>query len=109
MKEFVAAQPIFAVYNLVDLVDDPLEVRPPDLAVSAKTGYILDRLTAAVYEFFAQQYSDSEYFFPFSELRQSSILSAHATNFCEEITDQGVAIKAYVDARLESLLQPFQM
>lgn len=51
LKEIGAAQPIIAVYNKVDLVDHPLEVRPPDQAVSAKTGYNLDRLTAAVYEF----------------------------------------------------------
>lgn len=108
LKEIGAAQPIIAVYNKVDLVDHPLEVRPPDQAVSAKTGYHLDRLTAAVYEFFAQQYSVREYFFPFSELRQASILRAHATILGEEFTDQGVAIKAEVDARLESLLQPFQ-
>lgn len=51
LKEIGAAQPIIAVYNKVDLVDHPLEVRPPDQAVSAKTGYNLDRLTATVYEF----------------------------------------------------------
>ncbi|HBG08920.1 MAG: GTPase HflX [Limnochordia bacterium] len=108
LKEIGAAQPVIAVYNKVDLVDHPLEVREPDQAVSAVTGQNLDRLTNAVYQFFAREYAIHEYFFPFSELKQASILREQATVLGEEFTEEGVLIRAEVDARLRMLLQPFQ-
>jgi len=108
LKEIGAAQPVIAVYNKVDLVDHPLDVREPDQAVSAKTGHNLDKLTKAVYEFFAQQYAVREYFFPFSQLGKASILREQAAILGEEFTAEGVTIKAEVDARLEMLLRPFQ-
>ncbi len=108
LKEIGAAQPVIAVYNKVDLVDHPLEVREPDQAVSAVTGQNLDRLTNAVYQFFAREYAIHEYFFPFGELKQASILREQATVLGEEFTEEGVLIRAEVDARLRMLLQPFQ-
>ncbi len=108
LKEIGATQPLIAVYNKVDLVDHLLEVREPDQAVSAKTGYNLERLTKAVYEFFAREYTIREYFFPFNQLGKASILREQAAVLGEQFTAEGLVIKAEVDARLEMLLKPFQ-
>lgn len=108
LKEIGAAQPIISVYNKVDLLDHPLEVREPDQAVSAQNGYNLDGLTKAVYEFFAKEYSVKEYFFPFTKLGQASYLRDNATVLAEEFTEGGVVIKAEVDTKLEMLLRSFQ-
>lgn len=108
LKEIGATQPLIAVYNKVDLVDHLPEVREPDQAVSAKTGYNLERLTKAVYEFFAREYTIREYFFPFNQLGKASILREQAAVLGEQFTAEGLVIKAEVDARLEMLLKPFQ-
>lgn len=108
LKEIGATQPIISVYNKVDLLDHPLEVPEPGQAVSARTGLNLDRLTQAVYDFFAQDYSVQEYFFPFAKLGQASILREQATILHEEFTAEGLLIKAEVDRKLEMLLQPFR-
>ena len=108
LREIGAAQPVIAVYNKVDLVDHPLEVREPDVAVSAVTGHNLGRLTEVVYEFFAKSYSIREYLFPFSELGTASMLRANSTVLGEEFTAEGLWMKAEVDTRLEMLLRPFE-
>lgn len=108
LKEIGATQLIISVYNKVDLLDHPLEIPHPDQAVSARTGLNLDRLTQAVYDFFAQNYSVHEYFFPFAQLGQASILREQATVLQEEFTAEGLLIKAEVDRKLEMLLQPFR-
>lgn len=108
LKEIGATQPVIAVYNKVDLVDHPLDVREPDQAISAKTGFNLDGLTKAVYEHFAQAYAVHEYFFPFNQLGQASALRANAKVLSEEFTPAGVLIKAEVDGKLQKVFQPFQ-
>ncbi|NMB01080.1 MAG: GTPase HflX [Firmicutes bacterium] len=108
LKEIGATQPIISVYNKVDLIDHPIEVREPDQAVSAKTGYNLDRLTAAVYEFFAANYSVREYLFSFKDLAKANYLRENATVLSEEFIAEGLVIRAEVDSKTEKLLQSFE-
>ena len=108
LKEIGATAPIISVYNKVDLVDHPIEVREPDQAISARTGYQLENLTQAVDAFFLENYSLQEYFFPFEKLGQASFLRNNARIVAEEFVAEGVIIKAEVDAKIASMLRAFQ-
>lgn len=108
LKEIGAAVPMISVYNKVDLVDHPIEVREPEQAVSAKTGYRLEGLIEAVDAFFSDNYAQRDYFFPFDKLGQASYLRDNAHILREEFVAEGVLIKAEVDHKTASMLRSFQ-
>lgn len=108
LKEIGATQPIISVYNKVDLVEYPIEVKEPDQAISAKTGHNLAKLQKAVYEFFAADYSVREYFFAFKDLGQANFLRENSTILEEEFVEAGLRIKAEVDVRTEKILEQFE-
>lgn len=108
LKEIGATVPVISVYNKVDLVEHPIEVRGPEQAVSAKTGFQLDKLAAAVDAFFAENYSVREFFFPFDKLGQASYLRENAHILKEEFGSEGLTIKAEVDQKTASMLRSFQ-
>lgn len=108
LKEIGATQPIISVYNKVDLIDHPIEVREPGQAISAKNGQNLDKLTEAVYDFFAASFSVRDYFFPFSELGQANYLRENATILEEEFQAEGLFMKAEVDHETEMRMQAFE-
>lgn len=108
LKEIGATQPIISVYNKIDLLSYPIEVRPPDQGVSAQTGQNLQRLTEAVYEFFATNYTRREYFFPFANLGEASHLRQNAHVLGENFTPEGVLITAEVDRKTAALLRSFE-
>ena len=108
LKEIGATVPVISVYNKVDLVDHPIEVRGPEQAVSAKTGFQLDRLAEAVDAFFAANYSVREYFFPFAKLGQANYLRENAHILAEEFGSEGLTIKAEVDQKTANMLRSFQ-
>lgn len=108
LKEIGATVPVISVYNKVDLIDHPIEVREPEQAVSAKTGYQLERLAEAVDAFFAENYSLQNYLFPFDQLGQLSYVREHAHIVKEEFVPEGVLIRAEVDHKTALMLQSFQ-
>ena len=108
LKEIGASQPIISVYNKVDLVEHPIQVRSPEQAISAKTGRNLDGLTEAVYEFFAGNYSTRDYFFPFAKLGQASYLRENARIIKEKFAEEGLSIRAEVDQKTAGILQSFE-
>lgn len=108
LKEIGASQPIISVYNKVDLVEHPIQVRSPEQAISAKAGRNLDGLTEAVYEFFAGNYSTRDYFFPFAKLGQASYLRENARIIKEKFAEEGLSIRAEVDQKTAGILQSFE-
>lgn len=108
LKEIGATVPIISVYNKIDLLDHPIKVREPEQSISAVMGRGLDNLADAVDEFFAENYSLREYFFPFSELGQASYLRDNAHVASEEFVEDGLIIKAEVDQRTRSILRSFE-
>ncbi|HHY10394.1 MAG TPA: GTPase HflX [Firmicutes bacterium] len=108
LAEIGATQPVISVYNKSDLVPHRLEVRSPDQAVSARTGANLARLTEAVYNFFAAEYTIRDYFFPFPELGEAHQLRERAHVLAEEFTARGVVIKAEVDEQTASIMSAFE-
>ena len=95
------------MYNKVDLVDHPIEVREPDQAIgqdglSAREphpggGRILPRELLA-----------ARVFLSFEKLGQASFLRNNARIVAEEFVAEGVIIKAEVDAKIASMLRAFQ-
>lgn len=108
LKEIGAAAPVISVYNKIDLVEHPIEVPEPEQAISAKTGYQLDKLADAVDSFFAAGYSVREYFFPYDKLGEASWLRNNAHVLGEEFVPEGVRITAEVDRRTANLLRVFE-
>ena len=108
LKEIGATAPIISVYNKVDLVDHPIEVREPDRAVSAMTGYNLELLADAVDAFFADKYALREYFFAFDSLGRVNYLRENAHILAEEFGEEGVIIKAEVDQKTANVLQSYE-
>lgn len=108
LKEIGATQPVISVYNKIDLLSHPLEVPPPDQGVSAFTGQNLEALTEAVYEFFAADYIIQEYFFPFTQLGEASLLRDKAHVLGEEFGEEGLLIKAEVDPKTAAMLRSFE-
>ena len=108
LKEIGAAAPVISVYNKVDLVAHPIEVRGPEQAISAKTGYQLEKLAEAVDVFFAEKFSLRQYLFPFDKLSQASYLRDNAHIITEEFVAEGLIIKAEVDQKTASILRSFE-
>jgi GTP-binding protein HflX len=108
LKKIGATVPVISVYNKVDLVEHAIEVRGPEQAISAKTGFQLEKLAAAVDAFFSENYSVREYFFPFDKLGEASFLRDNAHILTEEFGSEGLIIKAEVDQRTASMLRSFQ-
>ena len=108
LKEIGATAPIISVYNKVDLVAHPIEVRSPEQAISAKTGYQLEKLAEAVDAFFSEKFSQRQYLFPFDKLSQASYLRDNAHVLAEEFVAEGLIIKAEVDQKTASMLQSFE-
>ncbi len=108
LKEIGATGPVISVYNKVDLVEHPIEVREPDQAISAHTGQNLAGLAEAVAAFFADNYSTREYLFPFAKLGQANYLRENAHVLAEEFVAEGVIIKAEVDRKTANTLQSFE-
>lgn len=108
LREIGAIQPIIPVYNKMDLVSHPLDVRKSGQGVSAKTGKNLESLTETVTDFFAANFSNRKYFFPFSSLGETSRLREEAHVLAEEFTAEGVEITAEVDRKTAAILQSFE-
>lgn len=108
LKEIGATQPVISVYNKVDLMDHPLEIRGPDQGISAKNGENLEGLTKAVYEFFSVNYTEKTYLFPFAKLGEANYLRQNARILAEEFVEEGLLIKAEVDQKTTNVLQSFQ-
>ena len=108
LKEIGATAPIISVYNKVDLVTHPIEVRGPEQAISAKTGYGLEKLAEAVNAFFSENFSQRQYLFPFDKLRQASYLRDNSHILAEEFVAEGLIIKAEVDQKTASMLRIFE-
>ncbi len=108
LKEIGATVPVISVYNKVDLVDHPIEVRGPEQAVSAKTGFQLEKLVDAVDVYFADNYAPRDYLFPFDKLGQANYLRNHSNILSEEYAAEGVRIRAEVDHKTASMMRSFQ-
>lgn len=108
LKEIGATAPIISVYNKVDLVAHPIEVRSPEQAISAKTGYQLEKLAEAVDAFFSEKFFQRQYLFRFDKLSQASYLRDNAHVLAEEFVAEGLIIKAEVDQKTASMLQSFE-
>jgi GTP-binding protein HflX len=108
LKEIGATAPVISVYNKVDLMEHPMDVGGLEQAVSAKTGFQLEKLAEAVDAFFADNYSVREYFFPFDQLGQASYLRNKAHVVAEAFGEEGLFIKAEVDQKTANMLRAFQ-
>ncbi|MCK9525097.1 MAG: GTPase HflX [Limnochordia bacterium] len=108
LKKIGATVPVISVYNKVDLMEHPMDVGGSEQAVSAKTGFQLEKLAEAVDAFFAENYSAREYFFPFDQLAQASYLRNNAHVVAEEFGEAGLIIKAEVDQKTANMLRAFQ-
>ena len=108
LKEIGATAPIISVYNKIDLVEHPIEVREPDCALAAKTGYNLGRLAAAVDNFFSDRYALRQYLFPFDQLGQAHFLRENAHILDETFVTEGLLIKAEVDQKTANVLQSYE-
>jgi len=108
LKEIGATAPVISVYNKIDLVAHPIEVRGPEQAISARTEMGLDKLVDAVDSFFAENYTVRQYLFPYDKLGEASHLRTNAHVLSEEFVPEGVIIKAEVDNRTANMLRSFE-
>lgn len=109
LGEIGADQPVISVYNKIDLLDHPLQIKEPDLAVSAVTGENLEQLSQAVCAFFDADFVDQKFFFPFTEMGKANQLRERAHVLGEEFTSEGVLIAAEVDRKVGSMFRAFRV
>lgn len=108
LREIGCDSTIINVYNKIDNLSDVLITNPDDLQVSALTKENLSNIGIRVEDFFADQYTVKEFFFPFDALTHAATLHEQAEVYHEDYQANGVLLRAKVKKSLANRLSQWE-
>ena len=95
----------FTVFNKCDLIDTAAAL--PGIAVSAKTGFGLERLLGEISKRLSERVIRCEILLPFDKLSLMAAVREKGNVLSEEYTEDGLLLKATVDKTMYHMIEPY--